>query len=206
MRNQITIYLGLFLIVFGLYAVQLKKIPHATGAATKEVAELVASTPVPAPQNRIQLLYDQLRSQKIFSNTVDGVRLFPKQPPVKSDFMITLYGDEVFSDENFAINPPWETVLDQIADLFKKELGLKMEISGYADADNLREQKPSDYGSSAFAFSYARAEWLAHYFERKDGLSISKILVLRGMGAVPQGKKIELRFYFSSGADNSGPK
>ena len=158
MRNQSIIYLGLFLIAFGLYASQIKKIPRAS--EVKPVTSLVESTPVPAPQNRIQVLYDKISAQKIFSNTVDGVKLTPSHAPIKNDFIITLYGDEMFSDENFSISTSWTNVLDQIADFFKPELGLKMEITGYADADNTREQKPSDYGNSAYAFSYARAEWL----------------------------------------------
>jgi len=203
MRNQGVIYLGLFLMMAGIYAAEVKKSAHAE---VKAVPHLQESTPVPAPQNRIQLLYEKLSALKMFSNTVEGVRLIPVHPPIKDSFTIILYGDEIFSDEDFAAHDTWNTVLDKIAYYFKNEPGLRIEISGYADLDNEKERKSSDYGASAYAFSYARAEWLAHYFERKHGIPIADSFVLRGMGAVHQGKKITLKFYFRSSLsdENSG--
>ena len=81
-----------------------------------------------------------------------------------------------------------------------------VEISGFADLDHPLEKSTNDEGASAYAFSFSRAEWLAHYFERMHGISIQKNLVLKGMGAVSEGRKIELKFYFNSSAEsnNSG--
>ena len=195
MRNNGVVYLGLFVMMAGLYAAQVKKSAHAE---VKVEPRLVESTPTPLPQNRIQLLYEKLGALKMFSNTVEGVRLIPVHPPIKDSFTIILYGDEIFSDEDFAAHDSWNTVLDKIAFYFKSEPGLRIEISGYADSDNEKERQASDYGASAYAFSYARAEWLAHYFERRHGIPIVGSFILRGMGAVPRGKKISLRFYFRS--------
>ncbi len=195
MRNQGLVFLGLFLITFGLYASQLKK-----KAITEKsrLTTLLAPAPTAKPQTRIQVLYEIVSSQKYFSNRISGIRLTPTHAQVKNDFTITYSGEEIFSDEGFSIHESLRTSLDSLVEIMKAQHGLKVEISGYADADNPKEKKPSDYGSSALTFSFARAEWLAHYFERKHGILISKYFILRGMGAVPQGKKIELRFFYGS--------
>ena len=195
MGNQGTAYLGLFLIAFSLYAAQLKKTPiSASATEVRAQAPGAEPTPVQPPQARIQVLYDLLTSDNRFTNKIDGVRV----SPVKNDFTVTLIGDEIYTDGGFSVNDSWNSILDKLAVILKSEKGLMIEISGYADEDNLKEKQPGDYGSSAFAFSYARAEWLAHYFERKHGIPIKKTFILRGLGSVPQGKKIEMRFYFSS--------
>lgn len=195
MRKQGVIYLGLFLMVFGLYAAQLKKKPPvknelASSAYEQEPEEFKIA------QTRIQLLYDQVSEASVFKNKTVGIRLTPAQAPVRNEFRVTFSGEEVFKEGDFAIHESWTTILDFLAGLIKKEAGLHVEISGFADQDSMREKSASDYGSSALTFSFARAEWLAHYFERKHGISIQKTFVLRGMGAVPQGRKIVLRFYF----------
>ena len=195
MRKQGLIYLGLFLITFGLYAAQLKKKPRVEN---KVVPSLVTQLQPDVPQARIQILYDKIYSEKMFASKISGIKLTPSHPPVNSDFIITFFGEDVFTDEGFSIHESFGSTLDFLAQLIKAEHGLTVEISGFADLGNAHEEKSSDYGSSPLAFSFARAEWLAHYFEQKFGISIPKTLILRGMGAVPQGKKIELRFYFNN--------
>ena len=194
MRNQGLIYIGLFLIAFGLYASQLKKKPHVENKPVE--TPMLEPTPASASQARIQVLYEKILADKMFTSKIGGIKLTPARPPVNNDFTITFTGDEIFTNEGFSIHESLASTLDFLAETIKSEHGLMVEISGYADANSVLEVKPSDYGSSALAFSFARAEWLAHYFEQTHGISVSKTLILRGMGAVPQGKKVELRFYF----------
>jgi outer membrane protein OmpA-like peptidoglycan-associated protein len=179
--------------VFGLYAAQLKKKVHSTPVA--KIAEILPEAEK-IPQTRIQIVYDLIVADRLFSNKISGIKLLPAQPPVINDFLITFSGDEMFTDDGVAIHESWNSALDFLAEIILKERGLKVEISGYAESN----------AKNGLAFSFSRAESLAHYFERRHGISISKTFVLRGMGPVPQGKKIELRFYFnaSSGANNSG--
>jgi outer membrane protein OmpA-like peptidoglycan-associated protein len=200
MRNQAQVYLGLFLIAFCLYAAQLKKKTPAPIKATS--TSLLDSTPTPVPQTRMQILYEKISGKKFFSNRIGGIKLTPAKGPVKNDFTITFFGEETFTDEGFSIHPSWHTALDELAETIKTELGLHVEIAGFADQDNPKEKSPSDYGSSPYAFSFARAEWLAHYFERKHRINISKVFVLKGMGAVSEGKRIELRFYYNSPSES----
>ena len=200
MRNQAQVYLGLFLIAFGLYAAQLKKKPALLHKA--DPLTLLESTPTPAPQTRMQVLYEKVAGEKFFSNRIGGIKLSPATGPVKHDFTITFFGEEIFTDEGFSIHPSWHTALDDLAEIIKTEPGLHVEIAGYADQDNPKEQSPSDYGSSPYAFSFARAEWLAHYFERKHRIPIGKVFVLKGMGAVSEGKRIELRFFYNSPSES----
>lgn len=196
MRNQATIYLGLFLIAFGLYAAQLKK-KQGSVVEVKPSTMVLTEEPSPTPssQNRLQLLHEKVVLGSFFRNHVAGISLYPSSAPIK-DFTVTLAGDEVYADQEADIHESWNSALDFLAGLIKQEPGLHVEISGYADESKPKEQKPVDFASSSLTFSYARAEWLAHYFERKHGIAIQKYFVLRGMGAVERGKKIELRFYY----------
>jgi outer membrane protein OmpA-like peptidoglycan-associated protein len=194
MRKQGVIYLGLFIMVFGLYAAQLKK--NSAVKNTKISMMVPEDEEVKIAQTRIQLLYDQVFEASVFKNKVSGVSLKPMSPPVKNDFTISFSGDEIYTGGDFSIHESWGTVLDFLAGVIKSAPGLEVEVSGFANENDPREKSPTDYGSSPFAFSFARAEWLAHYFERKHGLVIKKTFVLRGMGAIPQGKRIDLRFHF----------
>lgn len=196
MRKQSVIYLGLFLMMFGLYAAQLKK-KAAVKTQSETPALVTEEEEIKRTQTRVQLLYEKVSALSVFRTRISGIRLLPASPPVKNDFMISLSGDEIYNDGGFSIHESWGTVLDSLAVIIKAEPGLSLEISGFADENNPKEKAASDYGSSALAFSYARAEWLAHYFERKHGIEIQKTFVLRGMGAIPMGKRIDLRLYYS---------
>ncbi len=194
-RIQAQVFLGLFLIVFGLFAAQIKKKPSTIEAKPNPL--FIEPTPEPISQTRIQVLYDQVAIEKIFSNQISGVKLLPARASVKNDFKIIFEGDEVYSDHAISVHSSWETTLDFIAELIKKNPGLHVDIAGFADLENPKENKPSDF-PTALASSFARAEWVAHHFERKHGIIVAKSMVLMGMGAVPQGKKLVLRFYYGT--------
>ena len=112
--------------------------------------------------------------------------------------MLQFYSDEAYETGAFAVRENWYPFLDQLGKYLNQEYknGILVKINGYADLNSPQEKTPSDYGSSDLTFSYARAEWVARYFERKFGIPIRTVCMLTGMGAVQNGKKVELIFYY----------
>ena len=212
MKNSV-LFMGLFLMAFALYANERNQVPVTvvapSGQATEvTVSDVPASGPnrpviegvgsdAPAKGSDVKLLafFQTLVNDPLFSTHADGLRLVREPRAV----MIQLYGDDVFAEGEVEIRESWYSVLDRIASKLTKEefqKGLKVEVRGFADEASSREQKPSDFGRSDFAFSFARAEWLARYFERKWRIPLQEVFTLKGMGARPYGKKIELWFSY----------
>lgn len=201
--------MGLFLMSFALYANE-KLHPRIVKTAIADESESRSSaTDVPEPSNRpvtenvsnespahgadakLQTLFQSFLKDSLFSGRTDGVRL-AREPKA---ILIQFYGEDVFADGEAAMRESWYTALDRIAEKltpeeFKK--GLRIEVRGYADEASQKEQKPSDFGRSDFAFSFARAEWLARYLERMWRIPLQENFTLKGMGARPYGKKVEL--------------
>ena len=179
--------MGLFLMAFALYAHE--RSLHLIKKTTPEVA---AASPTEVNESRVftsklEHLYSDLSQEPLFRRPQDGLKLIRERWAV----VIQWSGDDVYSDGEFAMRESWYSVLDQVSELIQKKAVL-VEVVGYADEGSLKERKATDYGASDYAFSFARAEWLSRYFERKGNLKLHGIFTLKGMGAVPHGKKIEL--------------
>jgi flagellar motor protein MotB len=207
MKNPV-LFMGLFLITFGLFAKERMR-PHTVSvsegvqASSLNVVDVPDSktpaviegrdsnTPSRGSNLKVQALFQNFMSDALLASKADGMRL-AREP---NAMMVQLYGEDVFADGATDVHESWYPVLDRIAakltaDEFKK--GLRVEIRGFADEASPREQKPSDFGRSDFAFSFARAEWLARYFERKWRIPLQEAFTLKGMGARPYGKKLEI--------------
>jgi flagellar motor protein MotB len=202
------LYMGLFLMAFVLYANERNrpaearpsdtdteaaaKVADSTPAVNRPVIESVPSDlPAHGADAKIQALFQIFLSDAMFSRPADGLRLVREPRAIE----IQLYGDDVFTEGEIAVRESWYPVIDRIAekltaDEFKK--GLKVEIRGFADEASQREVRSSDFGHSDFTFSFARAEWLARYLERKWGISLQDVFTLKGMGSRPYGKKVEV--------------
>jgi flagellar motor protein MotB len=200
MRNQAnTIYLGLAVLMMGLFASQVRQ--HSNQPSVEESAvDHSAATkraPIPSDHPRIFAAYHALLADPIFSSKIDGISMIP-QPgagtTVSDHFVLVLQGSEVFGSREARVQKSWESLLDRIADILDDDPGLKIEISGYADADDPLENRNSESGSSPLAFSFARAEWIARYFETVHGADVAGDFILRGMGLSPKGKRVELKF------------
>jgi flagellar motor protein MotB len=151
MIKQNTPYLALFLIAFSLYAVERNK-AHPT-FIQKEMAE-------PLPAGEVELapelveIYHRLRVAPVFTQAVDGVKLIKGD----HDIRIEIINDELYHEQETAVEDTWLPVLDQIGNVLFKEGELKVVV---VFSSNATEEKDS------FAFSAARAEWVLHYFSRK---------------------------------------
>lgn len=175
MIKQNTSYLALFLIAFSLYAVERNK-AHPT-LIQKEIVE-------PLPAGEVELapelveIYHRLRVAPVFTQAVDGVKLIKGD----HDIRIEIVNDELYHEQETAVEGTWLPVLDQIGNVLFKEGELKAVV---VFSSNATEEKES------FAFSAARAEWVLHYFSRKHQfkLDAGQYRVM-GMGKTvdPQGK------------------
>jgi flagellar motor protein MotB len=208
MKNSV-LFMGLFLMAFALYANERNQVPVTVVAPQGQATEVtVQDVPVTGPNKpvvegvssdapskgadtKLQALFQSFVTDSLFSTHADGLKLVREPRAI----MIQLYGDDVFSEGEIEIRETWYSVLDRIAAKLTKEefqKGLKVEIRGFADEASQRELKSSDFGRSDFSFSFARAEWLARYFERKWRIPLQEVFTLKGMGARPYGKKVEL--------------
>ena len=199
MRNgSNTIYLGLAILMMGLFASQIRKPSLESPASVIQTNESIANAPLTAAAEnpRIFTAYQRLLGESFFTQKLDGISVNPAPGTgqrLTDHFTLILSGGEVYGSSDARIQKNWESVLDRIADVLDDDPGLKMEISGYADADDPLENRNADNGSSPLAFSFARAEWVARYFETAHGADISSDFILRGMGPIVQGKRVELK-------------
>ncbi|MBS1958965.1 MAG: OmpA family protein [Bdellovibrionales bacterium] len=187
-------YLGLFVAFFALYAREHQKILKAGHA------EPVKEAPVPLPvmaSQKIQDLSKTFQEDSLFQVRADGLRADYRLESVD----VAFYGDEVYGEGAFAIRETWYTAMDRLAELIKPYLkrGLKIEVIGYTDIGSLKERRPSDYGESDYALSFARAEWVARFLERRALIPIKERVKITGAGAVKAGRKVEFRFTFDKG-------
>jgi flagellar motor protein MotB len=191
------VYVGLFLIAFALYAAEAKK------PAT------VITMPAPAPkasiakitqESKLAALQSKLTEALTTNALPDGILMVQSVNRYSgaSELLLRWSGDDMYAAGDFAIRETWYTLIDRMAAVIQAELknGLEVEIRGYADSEDPVEKSPSDYGKSAYAFSFARAEWLARYLERKDQIEIEPHFQLKGMGASESGRKIIVAFTY----------
>ena len=187
--NLSVVFMGLFLMGFALYGSVLSQLKMKTTLqteATHEETEAVLSI-----NTKLEKLYQKISSDGLFKQErAQGIDL------KKSLKTITLvfYGDEVYEAGAFAMNESWLSALDRLKEYIEPELehGLRVQIKGYADEQDPKEKASSDYGESDLTFSFARAEWVARYFERKWGFSLRRRFELVGVGARAGGRKTEL--------------
>lgn len=192
-----TVYLGLAVLMMGLFAGQIRnqvQVPHSSDVKKNE--SLIAA-PRPESENaRIFTAYQRLLGESFFTQKIEGITVIPKPSTgqtLTDHFTLILSGSEVYGSHDARVQKNWETILDRIADLLDDDPGLKMEISGYADADDPLENRNAENGLSPLAFSFSRAEWIARYFETAHGADIASDFILRGMGPAPKGKRVELK-------------
>ena len=198
MKNQ-TVYMGLFLMALALYGSELSKKSQSlkkgfTANAAESTSESLLAADLLQHPGSVSLdrLFQRLSQNPFFTTQADGLKLKRTADQV----VVHFYGDDVYQDGHFAIREEWHPLLDGIANLISSDLtrGLKIQIRGYADSESPNEKKPSDYGQSDFAFSFARAEWLARYFEKKWQIRLHPQFELLGMGATEGGKMLEIIF------------
>ncbi len=186
------VYMGLFLVALALYA--LEKTKGGTGCAVTQQFYQASSfsdkhMSVTALE-KLQELYVQLSSEPFIKGKMDGIQLAREADAV----VIRFAGDEVYMDGEVAIRDNWYSVLDRMAEIIRAEItrGVKVDMRGFADEKNRNERKSGDFGESEYAFSFSRAEWVSRYFEGKWRIPLKGIFSMRGMGAYPNGKKVEL--------------
>jgi flagellar motor protein MotB len=196
MRSQSNlVYLGLAVLMMGLFAGQVRQ--RTIQIPSEEVATPGAAPATKVENPRVFSAYQALLADPIFTSKIDGITLIPQPDAVGTvldQFVLVLQGSEVYGSRESRIQKSWESLLDRVADILENDPGLKVEISGYADADDPLENRNAENGSSPLAFSFARAEWIARYFETVHGADIANDFILRGMGISPKGKRVELKF------------
>jgi flagellar motor protein MotB len=209
MKNS-TIYVGLFLMAFALYANELNRKPvkrfitaaEMTDAIKASGADIAANPAINPTENsgetatadtnakkNIRQFYEKCAEDSILKTAPDGFRLEIHANTVTMVFR----GDEVYAFGDFSIQKAWHPVLDRIAELFQAEIahGLKVQIKGYSDPENALERKTNEFGKSEFGLAYARAEWVGRYMESKLRVSLREFAELSaGSGA----RRIELIF------------
>jgi flagellar motor protein MotB len=191
-RQSPAAWIGLFIVFFVLYAQERKKVLTLPPA---EVSPQAALPQVSAqPSQRLMDLSRRLQGDSLFAVQADGLRVDYRLREIAVQF----YGEEVYSEGDFAVRESWYTAIDRFAEILKSEMdrGLKIEIVGYTDASVAAEKKPTDFGDSDYALSFARAEWLARFFERRALIPIRERVRLSGAGANKLGRQVEVRLSF----------
>lgn len=200
------LFVGLFAVFFGLYAREHQRVarlvaggaapvaPAATPAPTLAPEETVAAVPV---SQRVRELTETLKNDSLFQVRADG--LTARYEP--DSVTIAFGGDDVYAEGHFAFRETWYTSLDRLASILQPFVrrGLRIEITGFTDSGSLKERQPSDYGESDYALSFARAEWVARFLERRALIPIKERVRLTGAGAVRTGRKVELKLVFDRG-------
>lgn len=192
-KQNPTLYLGLFVVFFALYAREHQR--NSAGVlAPALVKEPMKDERLAPASRRMQDLTKTLQEDSLFQVRADGLTAIYRFDSV----VISFSGDEVFSEGHFAFRETWYTALDHLAELIKPyvQRGLKIEVVGYTDAGSSKERQPSDYGNSDYALSFARAEWVARFLERRSLIPIKERVKLTGAGAVKAGRKVDLKFSF----------
>jgi len=199
-----TVYLGLAVLMMGLFAGKIRHQEHSPHPSVAKKNEVTTAEPQTESENvRIFTAYQRLLGESFFTQKIEGIAVIPAPATgqrLTDHFTVILSGSEVYGSREAHVQKNWETVLDRIADVLDDDPGLKMEISGYADADDPLENRNSENGSSPLAFSFARAEWIARYFETAHGADIAHDFILRGMGLIAQGKRVELKILIPKSA------
>jgi flagellar motor protein MotB len=197
------LFLGLFVIFFGLYAREHQRMARAgAGASVVPVpqsvpapaaAEQAASGAIPVSQ-RVRELTDALQGDSLFQVHADGLTARYEPDAVTVSFG----GDDVYAEGHFAFRETWYTSLDRLASILQPFVarGLRIEITGYTDLGSAKERRPTDYGESDYALSFARAEWVARFLERRALIPIQERVRLTGSGSVKTGRRVDLKFVF----------
>ena len=189
------IYMGLFLILLSLYAVELSKPAQSHEVSKKRVVQPNdESVPIDRGDPRLVSFFERLMHSPVFSSHTDGLKVL-FQP---NRLLISFYGDDVYQVGAFAFRETWFPVLDELGAALNEEMkkGMHVQIKGFTDQDNPHEKSPTDYNGSDLSFSYARAEWVARYFERKWGMPIHSQFEMIGSGAQPHGNRVDLTFTY----------
>ena len=190
-KQNSVIFQGLFLIAFALYAKERNAshpliIQNKTIVAAPEAIEEEHQSP------SLNGLYSKLKSLSIFLVPVDGVKLLRTDTAV----VISLQSDELYRDGEVAIEETWFPMIEQIGNAVFPVLdpGLKLSFVGFANSLNEAESKSAAFQQSPYLFSTSRAEWLFRYYDSKFRIKTDKrIPIMSGAGAIPNGKRVELR-------------
>ena len=185
MKNQ-AIYQGLFLIFVALFAAERQK-TKAIPAASAETVEVQGNE----PSRSLMSLYQEMKSHSLFHSQIEGLSLNLKPHEIQ----ITLQEDDLYNEGEVALNENWRPILDQIASTVLPDLkgAYRVEILGFANALSEKEKASVAMTKSPFVFSANRAEWILQYLDSHWTHSISSQVVIAGAGAVPNGKRFEIR-------------
>ena len=199
------LFLGLFIVFFALYAREHQRVARLSVAAPAVPAAtpVPVSAPVPeepvavSPSQRIRELTERLQGDSLFQVRADGLTARYESDSVTVSFG----GEDVYAEGHFAFRETWYTSLDRLASILQPFVsrGLRIEITGYTDIGSLKERHPSDYGESDYALSFARAEWVARFLERRALIPIKERVRLTGAGSVKTGRKVDLKLTFDRG-------
>jgi hypothetical protein len=170
----VTVYQGLFLIAFALYASERNRIHRVLSVpSSPEHQEL---TEIQSPE--LRSLYQKLKVAPVFSTTIDGVSLSHSLEEIK----IQLKSEELYQGDETAIEETWLPVLDQIGNVL---------FAGSSDAPKFGIVFSSNapFEKDAFSFSSQRAEWVLRYFNRKFPLRLDQgTYRVTGMGKTTDSK------------------
>jgi hypothetical protein len=148
-NKQTTLYQGLFLIAFALYANERNQ------AHPILIQKIADTTPVeislPA---EVDSLYQKLKASPLFATPIDGVTLIKG----KQDVRVQLKSDELYRNDEIAMEETWLPVLDQVGTLLFQEGEPKCALTFSSN---------SSVDHDEFSISSQRAEWVLHYLNRK---------------------------------------
>jgi hypothetical protein len=205
--------MGMMVVFMGLYASQI---------TSTNISTLNISTPAPQSSNpsieKIEVkppaphLNNDLADSQISAQWFKQLLLEPLFQGLKglqieirqSKVWMVLNSEELYEPGSVAVSATWIPVLDRLADMmvqfekikkshsqaFSWKLGIHVQVH----SAQAQEQKPSDFGSSAFSLSSTRAEWLGRFLERRNGFRLQKNAVLHSYGAPSPNKKVEFEF------------
>lgn len=196
-KQSATLYLGLFVIFFALFAREHQRLVRLTAAPEAAPPVPVVEPVYATPSQKIAELTKVFQNDSLFQVRADGLNA-----SYGSDFVgVTFHGEDVFAEGHFAFREEWYTALDRLGALIQPFLkrNLRIEIIGHTDVGSAKERRPTDYGESDYALSFARAEWVARFLERRALIPIKERVKLSGAGATKAGRKVELRFTFDRG-------
>ena len=184
MKNP-AIYQGLFLIFVALFAAERQK--------NRSIPEANAETVIVQNEGSPTLfaLYPKLKSLSVFQSQIEGLAIAQKP----HEIVISLQEDDLYTEGEVAVNENWRAILDQLTTSVFPELTphYQVEIVGFANSLSEKERVSVAMTKSPWVFSAKRAEWVLQYIDGRISRASSPKLTISGAGAVPNGKRLEIR-------------
>lgn len=184
------VYLGLFLLMFGLYAAERSKAPVVS---VPVVPVVVDETPESVEyHSALTNLFRRLKVLPLLKSPIDGVKISQN----KNGILLTVQSEDLYRDGEVAMRDTWVPLFEEVFMKISSEVGhqIKVQIKGFANEGNTIESRslPMSQKATPYLFAASRADWLLKELASRIHFQLNPDFSIASGGAVPKGKRIEV--------------